>query len=103
MSGEAVTCGSVVVELRGFEPLTPCMPCHPHHSTQPAAALLSTASVVPGEVAGQGAAVRREVACGMAADNLLTGRKASAGTSISRSRPVVVRGHRPRDAKDYEG
>jgi hypothetical protein len=22
-----LTCGSVVVELRGFEPLTPCMPC----------------------------------------------------------------------------
>jgi hypothetical protein len=31
MSGEAMTCGVVVVELRGFEPLTPCMPCHPHY------------------------------------------------------------------------
>jgi hypothetical protein len=33
-----VTCGVVVVELRGFEPLTPCMPSrdlrHPaHHET----------------------------------------------------------------------
>jgi hypothetical protein len=29
-----VTCGVVVVELRGFEPLTPCMPYtdqRPHH------------------------------------------------------------------------
>jgi hypothetical protein len=28
-----VTCGFVVVELRGFEPLTPCMPSRdPHHN-----------------------------------------------------------------------
>ena len=28
-----LTCGVVVVELRGFEPLTPCMPSRdPHHS-----------------------------------------------------------------------
>jgi hypothetical protein len=26
MSGETMTCAVVVVELRGFEPLTPCMP-----------------------------------------------------------------------------
>jgi hypothetical protein len=26
MSGEPMTCCDVVVELRGFEPLTPCMP-----------------------------------------------------------------------------
>src|SRR4029450_3112648 len=32
MSGKAMTCGVVVVELRGFEPLTPCMPSRdPHH------------------------------------------------------------------------
>jgi hypothetical protein len=41
-----VTCGVVVVELRGFEPLTPCMPCHPHQFTQPSAALLSTTSAL---------------------------------------------------------
>jgi hypothetical protein len=39
-----LTCDSVVVELRGFEPLTPCMPCHPHHFTQPSTALLGTAT-----------------------------------------------------------
>jgi hypothetical protein len=32
-----------LVELRGFEPLTPCMPCHPHPITRPFAALLGTA------------------------------------------------------------
>jgi hypothetical protein len=41
-----LTCDSVVVELRGFEPLTPCMPCHPHQFTRPFAALLSTASAL---------------------------------------------------------
>jgi hypothetical protein len=67
-----VTCCYVVVELRGFEPLTPCMPCHPHHFTKPSAALLGTASALPRAPAGQGAVVRREAACGIAADNLLT-------------------------------
>ncbi len=69
-----LTCGFVVVELRGFEPLTPCMPCHPHQFTRPSAALLSTASTLLKEAAGQGVVVRREAACGIAADNLLTGR-----------------------------
>jgi hypothetical protein len=69
-----MTCGVVVVELRGFEPLTPCMPCHPHPFTQPSAAMLGTASALLREAAGQGAVVRREAACGIVADNLLTGR-----------------------------
>jgi hypothetical protein len=60
------------VELRGFEPLTPCMPCHPHHFTQPSAAMPGTASALLRVAAGQGAVVRREAACGIAADNLLT-------------------------------
>ena len=52
-----LTCASVVVELRGFEPLTPCMPCHPRQFTQPSAALLGTASALLKEIAGQGAVV----------------------------------------------
>jgi hypothetical protein len=32
-----------LVELRGFEPLTPCPPCHPHHVTRPSAAVPGTA------------------------------------------------------------
>jgi hypothetical protein len=62
-----------LVELRGFEPLTPCMPCHPHHFTTPSAALPGTTLALLDEVAGQGALVRREDGCGIAADNLLTG------------------------------
>jgi hypothetical protein len=72
-----LTCGFVVVELRGFEPLTPCMPCHPHHVTRPSVALSGTTSALLRALAGQGAVVRREAACGIAADNLLTGRKPS--------------------------
>jgi hypothetical protein len=50
------------------------MPCHPHHLTRPSATLLGTASALLKEAAGQGAVVQREAACGIAADNLLTGR-----------------------------
>jgi hypothetical protein len=50
-----LTCDSVVVELRGFEPLTPCMPCHPHQLTRPSAAPLRTASALLRQVARQGA------------------------------------------------
>jgi hypothetical protein len=67
-----LTCDSVVVELRGFEPLTPCMPCHAHQLTRPCAALLDTASALLKEAATYGAVVRREGACGIGADNLLT-------------------------------
>jgi len=70
----AVRAADLGVELRGFEPLTPCMPCHPHPVTRPSAALLRTASALLREVAEQGAMVRREAARGIAADNLLTGR-----------------------------
>jgi hypothetical protein len=35
--------------------------------------LLRTISILLGEAAGQGVVVRREAACGIAADNLLTG------------------------------
>jgi hypothetical protein len=71
------TCGDVVVELRGFEPLTPCMPCHPHPFTRPCAALLGTTSVLLTQDAGRGAVVRREAARGIVADNLLTARNES--------------------------
>ena len=54
------------------------MPCHPHHITTPSIAMLDTASALLGEVAGQGAVVRREAARGIAADNLLSGRTISA-------------------------
>src|SRR5829696_10369958 len=49
------------------------MPCHPHPFTTPFAAILHTTSVLLSEVPGQGAVVRRKAACGIAADNLLTG------------------------------
>jgi hypothetical protein len=64
-----------LVELRGFEPLTPCMPCHPHPFTRPSAALPSTASVLLRRAPRRGAVVGREAACGIAADNLLTDRR----------------------------
>jgi hypothetical protein len=67
-----LTCGFMVVELRGFEPLTPCMPCHPRQFTRPSAASLGTTSALLSEVAGQGAVLRHEATCGIAADNLLT-------------------------------
>ena len=60
------------MELRGFEPLTPCMPCHPHPFTKPSAASPGTTSVVLSQAAGRGAVVRREAAHGSVADNLLT-------------------------------
>jgi hypothetical protein len=44
-----------LVELRGFEPLTPCMPCHSHPFTQPSVALPGTTSVLLKEVEAQGA------------------------------------------------
>ena len=37
----------------GFEPLTPCVPCHPHGLTRPAAALPSTTSVLLSRDAGR--------------------------------------------------
>src|SRR4029450_5415246 len=73
MSGEAMTCASVVVELRGFEPLTPCMPCHPHQFTRPTAASLGTTSALLNDGAEQCTVVGREASRGIAADNLLTG------------------------------
>jgi hypothetical protein len=79
-----VTCGGAGVELRGFEPLTSCMPCHPHHFTRSSAALVRTVSAPLRDVAGRRAAVRREAARGIAADNLLT---------VPRARPA---GNRPR-------
>jgi hypothetical protein len=69
-----LTCDSVVVELRGFEPLTPCMPCNPHQSTRPSAAPLHTTSALLSRAAGRGAVMRREATCGSVADNLLTAR-----------------------------
>jgi len=76
-----------LVELRGFEPLTPCMPCHPHHFTWPFAALLCTASSLLSEVAGRGTVVRHEAACGIAADNLLTAPRARPGGDRQRAAP----------------
>jgi hypothetical protein len=49
-----------------------CMPCHPHHFMKPYAVLRGITSALLKEVPGQGAVVRREAACGIAADNLLT-------------------------------
>jgi hypothetical protein len=61
-----------LVELRGFEPLTPCMPCHPHHITRPFVTLSDTTSSLLDECLGPGAVVRREAARGIVADNVLT-------------------------------
>jgi hypothetical protein len=52
-----------VVELRGFEPLTPCMPCHLHQFMRCCPALLGTTSALLEAAAGQGAAVRHEAGC----------------------------------------
>jgi hypothetical protein len=49
------------------------MPCHPHQLMRPCAALPSIASVLLRKVPRRGAVVGREAACGIAADNLLTG------------------------------
>ena len=91
-----MTCGVVVVELRGFEPLTPCMPCHPHHLPQPSTALLGTASDVLSQDAGRGAVVRREAKCGVAADNLLTASVAAGMRLLQELRqqppPIMTRG-----------
>jgi len=64
----------VGVELRGFEPLTSCMPCHPHLFTKPSAAPLGTKSALLRELARPSAVMRRKAGCGIAADNLLTDR-----------------------------
>ena len=61
-----------MMELREYEPLSACMPCHPYHLTQSSAAPLSTASALLREVAGQGAVGRRKATCWIVADNLLT-------------------------------
>jgi hypothetical protein len=60
-----------LVELRGFGPLTPCVPCHPHHFTTPAAASPGTTSALLRKRAGRSPVVRPEAARGIAADNLL--------------------------------
>jgi hypothetical protein len=60
------------------------MPCHPHPFTQPYAAMPGTTSALLKGVPGQGAVVRREAACGIAADNLLT---ASTGQRNQLPRP----------------
>jgi site-specific DNA recombinase len=78
-----------VVELRGFEPLTPCMPCHPHHFTPSCAALLGIASALLSQGAIRGAVVRREATRGIVADNLLT-----AGTYSRSMRRTPVRAGR---------
>jgi hypothetical protein len=70
-----------VVELRGFEPLTPCMPCHPHPFTRPCAALPGTTPALLSQETGRGAVGRREAAHGSVADNLLT---ASAAEGVAR-------------------
>jgi hypothetical protein len=49
-----------------------CMPCHPHHFTQSFAALLGTASALLSGDARRSTVMRREAACGIAADSLLT-------------------------------
>jgi hypothetical protein len=48
------------------------MPCHPHHLTQPSAALPGTTSALISYDVGRGAVVGREAARGIVADNLLT-------------------------------
>jgi hypothetical protein len=59
------------------------MPCHPHQLTQSSAALLGITSALLSQDAGRGAVVRREAACGIGADNLLTA--GATGRSIRRT------------------
>jgi hypothetical protein len=67
-----LTCGFWVVELRGLEPLTPCMPCHPHPFTRPSATSYSITSALLNDVTGTGFTVLREAKLGIAADSMLT-------------------------------
>jgi hypothetical protein len=74
------------------------MPYHPHAITQLSTALLRTISILLGEAAGQGVVVRREAACGIAADKLLTGREASVMRCHGRARDPFGAMYSPRAA-----
>ena len=54
-----------LVEPRGVEPLTSCMPCHPRRFTRSSAALLGTTSSLLRGLVRQSAVVGREVANGI--------------------------------------
>jgi hypothetical protein len=58
-----MTCGVVVVELRGFEPLTPCMPLTSHSFTSQHAPMRSQASALLNTSIADG---RRGAASGLA-------------------------------------
>jgi hypothetical protein len=49
------------------------MPCHPHQFTMPSVTLHGTASALLIQDVVRGEEEQREVKCGIAADNLLTG------------------------------
>jgi hypothetical protein len=63
------------------------MPSAPLHTVLPP--LLRTTSALLTELAGQGAVVRGEAACGIAADNLLTGRRPSSSSQACPEAPSV--------------
>ena len=79
-----LTCGSVVVELRGFEPLTPCMPLMcgwftSPRATSPTHATEQVKGAAEGWVVG-----RRQVTC-----------SAVSGKSLARARCVIVLARTP--------
>jgi hypothetical protein len=68
------------------------MPCHPHRLTQSFVAWSGTALALLIGAAAQGAVERREAACGIAADNLLTDRETFTvfGEPVSEVVPLAV-------------
>jgi hypothetical protein len=67
----ALTCWDVGVELRGFEPLTSCMPWPRHPLTPPAPTVLCTTGPQLRTDDTRGVAVLRAASRGMASGNFL--------------------------------
>jgi hypothetical protein len=79
------------VGATGFEPVTPSVSGHARPFARPLAALPGTTSALLRRVPEPGPAVRREAAYGIAADKLLTGRRAPARPTQAPSGPVGLR------------
>jgi hypothetical protein len=79
--GRPLTCGVVVVELRGFEPLTPCMPLMLREFTSPC-----TTSPTHATEQVRGAAERLGVGRGEATRSVVSGKSLARQTSTGRAR-----------------
>jgi len=84
------------VELRGFDPLTPCMPCHPRQFTRSSAALLSITCAPLTNLSTRSAVVRRKAACWITADKLLTGRSFRSDPRHADEAPIASCQRRPK-------